>query len=63
MMDYLFELQVVDLIKYVDEINLKYGVIDMIMDLLIDKVCEIEKCGYVVGLKLLCVQVCYLGIE
>ena len=42
MTDYLSESQVVDLIKYVDEINLKHGATDTITDPLTDKVREIE---------------------
>lgn len=53
MTDYLSESQVVDLIKYVDEINLKHGATDTITDPLTDKVREIEKRGYAAGLKLL----------
>ena len=63
MTDYLSESQVVDLIKYVDEINLKHGATDTITDPLTDKVREIEKRGYAAGLKLLRAQVRHLGTE
>ncbi|MBM7703190.1 NAD(P)/FAD-dependent oxidoreductase [Metabacillus iocasae] len=63
MTDYLPESQVVDLIKYVDEINLAHGATDTITDPMTDKVREIEKRGYAAGLKLLRAQVRHLGTE
>jgi uncharacterized FAD-dependent dehydrogenase len=63
MTDYLPDSQVVDLIKYVDEINLKHGATDSITDPLTDKVREIERRGYAAGLKLLRAQVRHLGTE
>lgn len=63
MTDYLPESQVVDLIKYVDEINLSHGATESITDPLTDKVREIEKRGYAAGLKLLRAQVRHLGTE
>ncbi|WP_147533675.1 NAD(P)/FAD-dependent oxidoreductase [Bacillus marasmi] len=63
MTDYLPESTVIDLIKYVDNINLSHGATESITDPLTDKVKEIEKRGYAVGLKLLRAQVRHLGTE
>lgn len=63
MTDYLNQSEVMELIKYVDEINLKHGATDTITDPTTDKVKEIEKRGYAVGLKLLRAQVRHLGTE
>ncbi|SFJ84587.1 NAD(P)/FAD-dependent oxidoreductase [Thermoflavimicrobium dichotomicum] len=63
MTDYLPTETVVDLIKYVDEINLKHGATETITDPLTDKVREIEKRAYSAGLKLLRAQVRHLGTE
>lgn len=63
MTDYLPENEVESLIRYVDDINLKYGATKQITDPLTDKVREIEKRGYAVGLKLLRAQVRHLGTE
>ncbi|MEW9049963.1 MAG: NAD(P)/FAD-dependent oxidoreductase [Neobacillus sp.] len=63
MTDYLPDSQVVDLIKYVDEINLKHGATDSITDPLTDAVKDIERRGYAAGLKLLRAQVRHLGTE
>ena len=63
MTDYLPNPQVVELIKYVDDINLSYGATESITDPLTDKVREIEKRGYAAGLKLLRAQVRHLGTE
>ncbi len=63
MTDYLPDQTVEDLIRYVDSINLKYGATKVITDPLTDKVREIEKRGYAVGLKLLRAQVRHLGTE
>ncbi|CAG9621968.1 NAD(P)/FAD-dependent oxidoreductase [Sutcliffiella rhizosphaerae] len=63
MTDYLPESKVVDLIKYVDQINLKHGATETITDPLTDEVKAIEKKGYAVGLKLLRAQVRHLGTE
>ncbi len=63
MTDYLPEKEVEDLIKYVDSINLKYGATEVITDPLTDKVRDIERRGYAVGLKLLRAQVRHLGTE
>jgi uncharacterized FAD-dependent dehydrogenase len=63
MTDYLPDSQVVDLIRYVDEINLRHGATDSITDPMTDKVREIERRGYAAGLKLLRAQVRHLGTE
>jgi uncharacterized protein len=63
MTDYLSDSQVIELIRYVDEINLKHGATDSITDPLTDKVKEIERRGYAAGLKLLRAQVRHLGTE
>lgn len=63
MTDYLPTETVVDLIKYVDQINLQHGATDAITDPLTDKVREIEKRAYSAGLKLLRAQVRHLGTE
>ncbi|NHM29316.1 NAD(P)/FAD-dependent oxidoreductase [Neobacillus terrae] len=63
MTDYLSNSQVIDLIKYVDEINLSHGATQSITDPLTDKVKEIERRGYAAGLKLLRAQVRHLGTE
>lgn len=63
MTDYLPSSEVVELINYVDQINLQHGATDSITDPMTDKVREIEKRGYAVGLKLLRAQVRHLGTE
>ncbi len=63
MTDYLSEDEVIDLIKYVDEINLKHGAPATITDPYTKEVFEIEKKGIAVGLKLLRSQVRHLGTE
>ncbi|MBS2969293.1 NAD(P)/FAD-dependent oxidoreductase [Metabacillus sp. KIGAM252] len=63
MTDYLPESTVIDLIKYVDQINLNHGATDTITDPLTDKVKDIERRGYAAGLKLLRAQVRHLGTE
>ena len=63
MTDYLSNAEVEDLIHYVDEINLKHGATSDITDPTTDKVREIEKRGYAVGLKLLRAKVRHLGTE
>ncbi|WLR53005.1 NAD(P)/FAD-dependent oxidoreductase [Bacillus tianshenii] len=63
MTDFLSNSQVVDLIKYVDQINLEHGATESITDPLTPKVKEIEKRGYAAGLKLLRAQVRHLGTE
>ncbi len=63
MTDYLPDSQVVDLINYVDRINLDHGATESITDPLTDKVRDIERRGYAAGLKLLRAQVRHLGTE
>ncbi|MDF2947094.1 MAG: hypothetical protein K0S51_1773 [Bacillales bacterium] len=63
MTEYLTPSEVVELIKYVDEINLKHGATNSITDPLTQQVKEIEKRGYAAGLKLLRAEVRHLGTE
>ncbi|PGS49953.1 NAD(P)/FAD-dependent oxidoreductase [Bacillus sp. AFS041924] len=63
MTDYLSDSQVVELIKYVDEINLQHGATESITDPLTEEVRDIERRGYAAGLKLLRAQVRHLGTE
>ncbi len=63
MTDYLPDSQVIELIRYVDEINLKHGATKSITDPMTEKVREIERRGYAAGLKLLRAQVRHLGTE
>ncbi|MFD3450037.1 NAD(P)/FAD-dependent oxidoreductase [Microbacteriaceae bacterium 4G12] len=63
MTDYLPASTVMDLIKYVDDINLQHGATTSITDPLTDEVRDIEKRAYAVGLKLLRAQVRHLGTE
>ncbi|WP_174732975.1 NAD(P)/FAD-dependent oxidoreductase [Mesobacillus harenae] len=63
MTDYLSNSQVIDLIKYVDGINLEHGATESITDPLTPEVREIEHRGYAAGLKLLRAQVRHLGTE
>ena len=51
--DFLPNSQVINLIKYVDQINIKHGATLEITNPYTDKVKEIERRGYAVGLKLL----------
>ena len=63
MTDYLSKNQVIDLIKYVDAINLKHGATDTLTNPMSEEVRQIEKRGYAAGLKLLRAQVRHLGTE
>lgn len=63
MTDYLSATDVVDLIKYVDDINLQHGATETITDPLTEEVRDIERRGYAAGLKLLRAQVRHLGTE
>ncbi|MFC7370941.1 NAD(P)/FAD-dependent oxidoreductase [Fictibacillus iocasae] len=63
MTDYLSEEQVVELIQYVDRVNLKHGATDSITDPLTEEVRSIEKRAYAAGLKLLRARVRHLGTE
>ncbi len=61
--DYLSNREVEDVIKYVDELYLKHGATLDITDPTTDKIKDIEKRGYAVGLKLLRAKVRHLGTE
>ena len=61
--DYMESEEVLDLIKYVDEINLKHGAPSEITDPNTKEVLEIERRGIAVGLKLLRSEVRHLGTE
>ncbi len=61
--DYLDSGYVLDLIKYVDSINLKYGAPKTITDPTTEAVRDIERRGLAVGLKLLRSNVRHLGTE
>lgn len=63
MTDYLEGAEVLDLIKYVDEINIKHGANSPITDPTTAAVKSIEKRGLGAGLKLLRAQVRHLGTE
>lgn len=63
MTDYLEDKEVLDLIKYVDDINLKHGAPNELTDPFTKEVFDIEKRGIAVGLKLLRAQVRHLGTE
>ncbi|NMM52488.1 NAD(P)/FAD-dependent oxidoreductase [Paenibacillus aquistagni] len=61
--DYLSGTEVLNLIKYVDDINLKHGATPAITDPTTETVRQIEQQGYAAGLKLLRAQVRHLGTE
>lgn len=63
MSEYLDEDEVLDLIKYVDKINLEHGAPTELTDPTTPEVYEIEKLGISVGLKLLKSHVRHLGTE
>ena len=63
MQDYLPDDKVLELIKYVDEINLAHGAPTEITDPFTPEVLEIEKKGIAAGLKLLRSNVRHLGTE
>lgn len=63
MTDYLDKDIVFELIKYVDEINLKHGATKQLTNPNTPKVKEIERRGLATGLKLLRAQVRHLGTE
>ncbi|HJV45134.1 MAG TPA: NAD(P)/FAD-dependent oxidoreductase [Bacillota bacterium] len=63
MTDYLAPSQVLDLIRYVDEINLNHGAINTLTDPTTDVIKKIEQRGFSAGLKLLRAQVRHLGTE
>ncbi|MGI6378061.1 NAD(P)/FAD-dependent oxidoreductase [bacterium] len=61
--DYLPESEVLELINYVDAINLKHGAPTKVTQPNTEKIYEIEKKGIAVGLKLLRSKVRHLGTE
>ncbi|WP_059049281.1 NAD(P)/FAD-dependent oxidoreductase [Paenibacillus senegalimassiliensis] len=61
--DYIAPSRVLDLIKYVDSINLEHGATRAVTDPLTEAVRDIEQRGYAAGLKLLRAQVRHLGTE
>lgn len=61
--DYMDNQEVEDVIHYVDELYLKHGATLDITDPTTEKIREIEKRGYAVGLKLLRAKVRHLGTE
>lgn len=61
--DYVSKAELIDLIKYVDDINLKFGATEVITDPDTPKVREIELRAMAVGLKLLKAKVRHLGTE
>jgi uncharacterized FAD-dependent dehydrogenase len=63
MTDVLTPSEVLELIRYVDAVNLKHGATDTITDPTTDVVRSIEQRGYAAGLKLLRAQVRHLGTE
>jgi uncharacterized FAD-dependent dehydrogenase len=63
MNEFLPDDQIMDLIKYVDSINLRYGAPTIITDPNTKEVRDIEKKAIAVGLKLLRSQVRHLGTE
>ena len=63
MTDYLPEEEVIELIKYVDQINLNHGAPKEITDPHTEEVFDIEKRAAAVGLKLLRSEVRHLGTE
>ena len=61
--DYMDDEEVLDLIRYVDEINLRHGAPQEITDPNTREVLDIERRGIAVGLKLLRSEVRHLGTE
>ena len=61
--DYLPQSKELELIKYVDQINLDHGATTTITDPTTDAIRSIEQRGYAAGLKLLRAQVRHLGTE
>lgn len=61
--EYLSKDEVYELIRYVDEINIKHGAPNILTDPTTKAVKSIEKKGLAVGLKLLRAQVRHLGTE
>lgn len=63
MTDYISPSKVLELIKYVDSINLGHGATTNVTDPMTDAIRGIEQRGYAAGLKLLRAQVRHLGTE
>lgn len=63
MTDYLSPSKVLELIQYVDSINLEHGATTSITDPTTDTIKSIEQRGFAAGLKLLRAQVRHLGTE
>lgn len=63
MTDYLAPSKVLELIEYVDSINLEHGATPVITDPTTESIRNIEQRGYAAGLKLLRAQVRHLGTE
>lgn len=63
MTDYLRPSEVLELIQYVDGINLKHGAGNSITDPTTEAIKQIEQRGFAAGLKLLRAQVRHLGTE
>ena len=63
MTEYLAPSKVLELIHYVDDINLKHGATQNITDPTTEAIRDIERRGYAAGLKLLRAQVRHLGTE
>ncbi|RTE08351.1 NAD(P)/FAD-dependent oxidoreductase [Paenibacillus whitsoniae] len=63
MTDYLAPSKVMELIRYVDSINLQHGATESITDPTTEAVKQIEQRSYAAGLKLLRAQVRHLGTE
>ena len=61
--EYISEEELINLIKYVDSINLKYGAEDTITNPYTSEVRDIEKRAIAVGLKLLRANVRHIGTE
>jgi len=61
--DYLSPSAVIDLIRYVDQINLDHGAQQAITDPTTEQIRDIERRGYAAGLKLLRAEVRHLGTE
>jgi len=61
--DYITPSKVLELIRYVDSINLEHGATEVITDPMTDVIRGIEQRGYAAGLKLLRAEVRHLGTE
>ncbi|AWB43111.1 FAD-dependent oxidoreductase [Paenibacillus sp. CAA11] len=61
--DYLAPSKVLELIRYVDALNLEHGATTNITDPMTDAIRDIEQRGYAAGLKLLRAEVRHLGTE